>query len=506
MSTISSNNKAENRQPNILFIQTDQQRVDTLKSYGGKVCQTPHLNRLAEESVVFDNAYTSCPVCTPARASMQTGLYPFKHGMQTNSYGMGSMVQELPDTPRLLSRQLEQQAYSIGYTGKWHLGFGPGMGEYLRGNLAHVQFADIAGGIRSLPTDVGYEGDDFAGHGGGGMTYPQFRQYLQDNGLTWQEENKVSGHFEWHYASELTSPVESTVEYFLTERAIHFIDEFRKRDKPFFFSLNYWGPHEPYVAPTRFLDLYRDAELEPWPNFYDDRSDKPSIHNIKRGNTTEWADFVPYIKHYYASMSSIDEQIGRLIDYLKRHDLYDNTVIIFTADHGESLGIHGGLCDKSFFMYEETCRIPLIVKPAAGLDGSRMEKSFVGTCDIHATILDLAGAGAPPEGTDGRSFAPMLEGQMVENWPDSIVTEGAGLEAAMFTQRMIRKGHYKYVFNCGDLDELYDLQADPYEMTNLIGKENYRNTLAEMRQSLADWMTLHDDGLLRQYKRMRIEQ
>ncbi|MEF3311965.1 sulfatase-like hydrolase/transferase [Paenibacillus sp. GYB004] len=506
MSTPTSQKKTESRRPNILFIQTDQQRVDTLKSYGGRVCQTPHLNRLAEESVVFDNAYTSCPVCTPARASMQTGLYPFKHGMQTNSYGMGSMVQELPDTPRLLSRQLEKQDYSLGYTGKWHLGFGPEMGQYLRGNLAHVQFADIAAGIKSLPTDVGYEGDDFAGHGGGGMTYPQFRQYLQDNGLTWQEENKVSGHFEWHYASELTSPVESTVEYFLTERAIHYIDEFRQRDKPFFFSLNFWGPHEPYIAPTRFLDLYRDVELEPWPNFYDDRSDKPSIHSIKRGNTKEWADFVPYIKHYYAAMSSIDEQIGRLFDYLKRHDLYDNTIIIFTADHGESLGIHGGLCDKSFFMYEETCRIPLIVKPAAGLDGSRKEASFVGTCDIHATILDLAGAGTPPEGTDGRSFAPMLAGETVENWPDSIVTEGAGLEAAMFTQRMIRKDHYKYVFNCGDLDELYDLQADPYEMTNLVGKEEYGDQLAGMRQALADWMTLHDDGLLRQYKRMRIEQ
>ncbi|QNK55917.1 sulfatase-like hydrolase/transferase [Paenibacillus sp. PAMC21692] len=188
------------------------------------------------------------------------------------------------------------------------------------------------------------------------MRYPQFRQYLQDNGLAWQEENKVSGHFEWHYAAELTSPVESTVEYYLAERSIHYMDEFRKRDKPFFFSLNFWGPHEPYIAPTRFLELYRDTELEPWPNFYDDRADKPSIHNIKKSNTKEWTDFVPYIKHYYASMSSIDEQIGRLIAYLKQHDLYDNTIIIFSADHGESLGIHGGLCEKSYFMYEKTCR------------------------------------------------------------------------------------------------------------------------------------------------------
>ncbi|WP_255314506.1 sulfatase-like hydrolase/transferase [Bacillus sp. FJAT-26390] len=491
--------------PNILFIQTDQQRVDTLRSYGGQVCQTPNLNDLADESVIFENAYTSCPVCTPARASMQTGMYPFKHGMQTNGYGMGSMVQELPDTPRLLSRQLEEQSYSIGYTGKWHLGFGPEMGNYLRDNLAYVRFPDIAAGIKSMPTDVGYEGDDFAGHGGGGMNYPQFKQYLRDNGLTWQEENKVSGHFEYHYASELTSPVESTVEYYLTERAIHYIDQFRQREEPFFFSLNFWGPHEPYVAPTRFLDLYRDVELEPWPNFNDDNKDKPSIHRIKKGNTTEWCDFVPYIKHYYGAMSSIDSQIGRLLEYLKQHNLYENTVIIFTADHGESLGIHGGLCDKSFFMYEETCRIPLIVKPAGNRMEPRTETSFVGTCDIHATILDLAGAGSPPPGADGRSFAPTLAGEELSEWPDCIVTEGAGLEAAMFTQRMLRKGTFKYVFNCGDMDELYDLAGDPHELTNLINRSDYAQTLAELRQSLADWMIRHEDSLLKQFKRMRIE-
>ncbi len=260
----------------------------------------------------------------------------------------------------------------------------------------------------------------------------------------------------------------------------------------------FWGPHEPYIAPTRFLDLYRDAELEPWPNFYDDNSGKPSIHRIKKGNTNEWSDFIPYIKHYYASMSSIDEQIGRLLDYLKQHGLYDDTVIIFSADHGESLGIHGGLCDKSFFMYEETCRIPLIVKPAGDTQAPRRETSFVGTCDIHATILDLAGSGSLLKGGDGRSFAPMLEGECVPDWPDCIVTEGAGLEAAMFTQRMLRKAQFKYVFNCGDMDELYDLANDPHEMNNLVNDSSYMETLA-------DWMTLHEDNLVKQFKRMRVE-
>src|SRR5699024_9032240 len=128
----------QKKKPNILFIQTDQQRQDTLSCYGGDVCKTPNIDELANESVVFNNAYTSSPICTPARTSLQTSLYPMHHGMVTNNYSFGSMVQELPDSPDLLSRRLEKQGYSVGYTGKWHLGTGeeelmnePGYDEYM---------------------------------------------------------------------------------------------------------------------------------------------------------------------------------------------------------------------------------------------------------------------------------------------------------------------------------------------------------------------------------------
>lgn len=491
----------QKNRPNILFIQTDQLRADILAAYGGTVCRTPHLDALVEESTVFDQAYTSCPVCTPARGSLQTGLYPFKHGMQTNSYGMGSMLQELPDTPRLLSHQLQNQQYSIGYTGKWHLGNGPTAQQFVK----YVQFPEIIAGIRSLPTDVGYEGDDFPGHGGGGMHYSSYQQYLNEHDLEWKLDNIITGHFEGHYAAELVSPVEATVEYYLTERAIHYIDLFSKREKPFFFSLNFWGPHEPYIAPTAYLNWYRDLELAPWPNFDEEPStSKPSIHSIKRSKHREWSDFEPYVKHYYGFMSSIDAQIGRLIEYLKQNNLYDDMLIIFTADHGESLGIHGGLRDKSFFMYDETCRIPLLVKPPEHIQHKSREERFVGTCDIHATILEAAGVSELQSGCDGRSFLSMLSSEDLADWPETIVTEGAGLEHVMFTQRMLRKGNYKYVFNAGDMDELYDLVHDPYELTNLIASPTHATILEEMHQALADWMYDHEDGLLKQYRRLRM--
>lgn len=493
------------QKPNIIYILTDQQRRDTLSCYSGTQCQTPFLDQLSEESVVFDNAYTSCPVCTPARATIQTGLYPHRHGMETNNYAPGCMVHELPDRPELLSRRLQQQNYSLGYTGKWHLG----AGQEIKDNHAFktmrndVYFAELEQGITSLPTTLGYEGDDFGGHGGAGLKYTQFQKYLKDNGLTHGMENRISGIYHGHFAAEITTPIESTIDYYLTEQAIHYINEFKDRDKPFYFQLNYWGPHEPYLAPSEFLDLYREMNIEPWPNFYEQDQNKPSIHDAKRANYTEWEQFVPYIKHYYAFMTSIDAQIGRLIDYLKQNDLYDNTVIIFAADHGESLGIHGGLCDKAFFMYDETCRIPLMIKPASKLDKSQRIENFVGTCDIYSTILEYSGISRKETEMDGRSLVPLIQGEQVPDWPDHIVTEGSGLEQILFTQRMIRKGNMKYIFNCGEIDELYDLSRDPHEMTNQIRNPDYQSILIDMKKTLAGWMEEHNDGALRQFKLLR---
>lgn len=495
------------KKPNIVFIQTDQQRADTLSIYGGKDCRTPVLDQFAQESVVFQNAYTSCPICTPARSSLQTGLYPSRNGMLTNTYGQGCVVNELPDTPDLLSRRLQQQNYSMGYTGKWHLGTGPQVAETVQfqKNMGKVHFAEVEAGLRSLPSDVGYEADDFAGHGGAGRGYPIYKQFLKDHQLTNDLKNKISGHFEGHFAAELASPVESSVDYFLVERAIHYIDQFKEREQPFFFSLNFWGPHEPYIAPTKHLDMYRDVKLEPWPNFYDSREDKPGIHDAKQGNAKDWETYEPYVKHYYAFMSSIDEQIGRLLQYLKDQNLYEDTMIIFTSDHGESLGIHGGLCDKAFFMYDETCKIPLMVKPAGKPQEGRLEHRFVGTCDIYSTILDYAGVAKENAERDGRSFAPLIQGEEVPDWPEVVVTECSGLEHIMATQRMIRKDHWKYVFNGGDLEELYNLEEDPYEMKNLALTSEHKETLQMMRKALGDWFEKHDDMLLKQFSRMKLQ-
>ena len=239
------------KKKNIVFICTDQHRTDTLSAYcRDTVCRTPNLDALAAESVVFDHAYASNPVCSPARCSMQTGLYPSKTGMETNLYQTGTRTHELQDTDYLLSRRLLRAGYTAAYTGKWHLGFGrdkeaSAEGQILLDRLKHGSMEGAAYmGYGTLPTDVGYLGDDFPGHGNGGWAYPQYQEYLRDHGLTLEIINQGPDRRpgDHSFMGEVVSPVETTIEYYVTERAIRLTEEMAGLGKPFFMNLNFWGP------------------------------------------------------------------------------------------------------------------------------------------------------------------------------------------------------------------------------------------------------------------------
>lgn len=489
--------------PNILFILTDQQRKDTLSIYDEQgLCQTPVLDALANQSTVFDEAYTTCPICTPARASLQTGLFPMHHGMLTNSYNYGNMVQELPDSPELLSRCLQKEGYQIGYTGKWHLGTGAQnvrQDAYIQKYMGDVGFAELAMNAASVPTKVGYTGDDFPGHGFGGYIYPQFKEYLASKGKEVKIEHIISGNYTSHQAGEITSGLDTTIEHYLVERSKEIIDGFSKQENPWYVQLNFWGPHEPYYAPTEFLNNYREQSIPPWKNYQGDSPNKPKIHDVKRANDTSWEKFVPYIRHYFANMSHIDYQIGRLIEYLKEKELYDNTLIIFSSDHGESLGIHNGLCDKAIFMYEEICSIPLLVKLPNQVSMTR-KSAFVNSCDIYSTILDVAGM--TDYQRDGTSFLPILTGEK-ESLREVNVTECSGIGSILFSQRMLRYKQWKYVFNAGDIDELYHLATDSGELINLIDHPDFQERKQELQQLLEEWMKENNDNLLFEYQYLR---
>jgi arylsulfatase A-like enzyme len=481
--------KETKNQPNIIFIFTDQHRLSALGAYGETPCKTPNIDKLAKEGVLFKNTYTTCPVCSPARASIMTGKYPHAHGISTNIHELGCSVHELEDNPELLSRRLEQAGYNLGYTGKWHLGTN---NETTRFGTANKP---------SLPKDVGFEGQNFPGHGGGGFAYPEYKQYLKENGFEhkvkdWSEKTKLI----WP-AGELEGPEESTVPYFLAGNTINMMDDFSGSDKPFFIWHNFWGPHGPFYVTKEYLDIYRDIEIPEWPNYSWPASNIPGLHHAKihpDQKDLKWDDWAMMIRYYYAFTTMIDAQIGRMIEHLKNTGLMKNTVIIFSSDHGQTLGSHGGLVDKGWHHFEETHRIPLIMRfPEAQHKGLVIEE-LASLVDIYPTILDIANFAHDCPGNHGKSLLPLLEKNKKWN-RGCVVTEFNGLSNSLTTQRTLRRGNWKYGYNnCGDC-ELYNLEKDPYEMHNLINDQDCKEKVMELEKCLADWMKETNDPTLRRF-------
>jgi arylsulfatase A-like enzyme len=485
------------KRPNILLIFTDQHRLSAVGCYGETPCQTPNLDRLAAEGLRFETAYTVCPVCSPARATIMTGLYPHAHGICSNVHNLGCSIHELTDRPTLLSRQLQAAGYQCGYSGKWHLG-------------TDSTTAFGSSNQPSLPRDVGFEGQNFPGHGGGGFRYPEYKQYLAENGFEHKvyQLNKRPVRV-WPYGL-LEGLVESTVPYFLAENTIKLMQAFQAAGQPFFMWHNFWGPHGPFYSPRAFYDLYESVEIPEWPTYRWPASQINGPHQVKLYPHPErlaWEDWAEAIRHYYAFTSLIDQQIGRMLDYLEESGLLENTIVIFTADHGQTLGSHGGLTDKGWHHFEEIQRIPTIVRLPERYDGGKRKRGevlqeWISLADVYPSILELAGADLGSK-VHGRSFAPLLRGEPVE-WRNTIFVEFNGVNNLATSMVTVRKGNWKYGWNCSNADELYDLAADPHETENRIDDPRCSAQVTEMRETLEAWMVETDYPGLSMYIQSRM--
>jgi arylsulfatase A-like enzyme len=433
-----------------------------------------------------------------------TGLYPHQHGICSNVHNLGSSVHELPDSPRLLSRRLQNAGYRCGYTGKWHLGTESGEA--------------FGGGFRPcLPRDVGFEGQNFPGHGGGGFGYPEYKEYLAANGYP-HEVRQAAGVSTAANCNGITfgvlaGPEESTVPYFLADHTIGLVDNFHDSGRPFFLWHNFWGPHGPFYAPGEYYEIYRNIEIPEWPNYRWDEAGTNRPHQVKLHPDRErltWDDWAEAVRHYYAFTTLIDRQIGRIVEHLRETGLLDDTWVIFTADHGETIGSHGGLTDKGWHHFEEIQRIPFIVRPPDSWDGPRgtVRGEWASLLDIYPTILDVASPGAAKTGSgdldtttgpnaanphdgsgnvSGASLLPLIKGEQ-RPWRDTVFVEFNGVNSLATSMVTVRKGDLKYGWNCSSRDELYDLGKDPWEMKNVAEDPACANRLHEMRVILADWM------------------
>jgi arylsulfatase A-like enzyme len=422
--------------PNIVFIMTDDHAAHAISAYGSKLIRTPNIDRLAKEGMRFENCFVTNSICTPSRAAIITGKYSHLNGVPVFNH--------LDTSQPMLSKYLQQAGYYTGVVGKWHLG---GQNPY-------------------LPDDGKPAGFDYWN------ILPGQGAYFDPLMIEMGERKKLKG-----YVTDL-----------ITDISIDFIKK-RPQDKPFFLMYHHKAPHRNWQPDEKHRKEFENYD-PPIPATFDDdykgKSDASrdaTMHIDKDLNETDLKGKPPaglsgselkrwkfrrYMQDYLACVAAVDENIGRFLDYLDQSGLAANTIVIYTSDQGFFLGEHN-FFDKRF-MYEESLRMPFLVRWPAQIKPGSVTRSMILNVDFAPTMLDAAGAKVPSD-MQGRSFLSLLRGQLPKGWRTSMYYRyyhpGHHNVAAHYG---VRTERFKLIyFNKLNQWELYDLQKDPVEIHNLYG-------------------------------------
>ena len=472
------------RKPNILFIQADQQRMDALGCYGNPIVRTPNLDRLAAGGVRFENAFTCTGVCTPARGALLSGQYPHRSGMvhnpelPGNRYGRRLCEFDSPVEP--FSGILSAAGYDLHHVGKWHIGSWFG----------------------TKPAHFGFTGQFYPGYGYP-REHPHYDRFLRRRGADGFGLHKARGGGQTkRYFNEHRVAPEASIPGYLCGQAVDRLRRCAKSARPFFLGLNFWGPHIPVNIPPEYLYMYHPADMPLPPSFANVTDHRPAIvdkaHRMWGGAILDEAMARRIIAAYYGYVTLIDHQVGRVLDALEATGQADDTVVIFTSDHGSTLGSHG-LQDKGLNMYDDVYRIPLIISgPRVAKPGTSTDR-FAITMDLSATFVDLA-ARRVPKSYDGAPLTPFMRGELRHTIRKEIVMEGFGHQVP-FLQRAIRDRRYKYIFSATAIDEFYDIQADPHERRNLIDSADAK-LIARCRRKLIAWGAANADHVTATFARL----
>ena len=463
-----------NERPNVLFLLTDQERYDLTAP--GSTTETPNVDRLREEGMAFSRAYTPISICSSARASLLTGLYPHNHGMLNNTHEADAIQPNLPPELSTFGELLAETGYTNSYVGKWHVGRDQGPEDFgfeYRGGADRHHDADLAGDFEAYREDLGVDIDE---------------EELGDRIYTGGEDPTL-------VAATDPAPVEATRPYYIAERTIECLRG--GMDDPFFLRADLYGPHHPYVVPEPYASMYDPDDIDPWPSYAETFDGKPRVHEqylyYRGADAFDWETWAEIIAKYRGFMTLIDDQIGRILDTLEEEGLGD-TMVVHGSDHGDFVGNHRQF-NKGPLMYEDTYRIPLQIRWSGVVEPGSTCEAFVSLHDLMPTFLDVADASIPA--VDGRSIRPLLEGRVPEDWPDAHFAQYHGDEFGLYSQRMLRTRDYKYVYNGPDRDELYELEKDPYELRNLIDHPGYEDVRSELGSRLLERMSEVDDPIAR---------
>lgn len=458
------------RPANILIILTDQWAGNAMGYLGREKVKTPHIDSFAQGALTLTQMVSNYPLCSPARAMLLTGKYPLKNKVTSNAnsdsapYGI-----ELPTDIVCWSDILKAKGYSNGYIGKWHL------------ESPHRPYVATANNKGKVAWN---EWTPFERRHGFDYWYAYNTYDFHDRPMYWDTRESRD---DFHYVDQWGPEHEA-------DKAIDFFNNkgnVRDTGKPFALVVSINPPHSPYnTAPARYLEPYKDIPLD---SLTKDPNIPPAGNPMGKLYRTE-------IKNYYANITGVDDQIGRIIGSLKDKGLLDNTIVLITADHGNCLGKHDEVSKNNIF--EESLRIPFLIYWKGRISPGVDDRLLAGMPDIYPTLLDLVGLkNEIPKGTDGVSYAPYLlkrQGKLPgEQFIMGAISESNAKVNPGF--RGIRTDRYKLAYyrkNNKNEGFLFDLKADPFELHNLYDQEPWQ--VKQLTKKLKNWLKKNNDDFVLQ--------
>lgn len=487
--------------PNVIFLLNDHQAYYRHGWDGGVKPKRPYFEEFAKNGIEFTNAYCATPLCAPVRRTMLNGQFAHKH----KNYYNDSTV---PYTEETYLRRLHEDGYNNYYYGKWHAGAG-------NATTAENQYCD------------GFSSDGY----GNPYISEEYKKYLEEYNLPmarhrifWHcvsDRLFAEGHFpklktgeeyicesSWcgeHAVGITVTPKETHESFFLANLACKKLEEVAKTKERFNMRVDFWGPHQPFFPTQEYYDMYNPKEIEKYGNFDDDLKEKAEVHrtednrHISDGNQkiivpnpVPWETWQEILAHVYGHITMVDAAAGMILDKVKELGLDENTIIIWTTDHGDAIASHGGHFDKCSYMSQEVMRIPMAINWKDKIKPNQTFDGLVSNIDVPITIMDSVGLKFNQE-VHGESLLPIALGEDIE-WREDLMCETAGHGyVERINGRMIVYKQYKLVLFENQLDELYDLDKDPYELENLAYKEEYKDIKEDLINRLRKWQEKTND-------------